>query len=211
MSWTALLLGTLLLGGTARATRDPEDYRHSLAQRAATDAEALNQQGHHDEAIARCQAWTRAMGKAAPVLYEQAYAQNMKGALDEAMDLYDQVIALDPEHAAARYDRAELHLARGALEPAREDLAVAARLRPDHWAVHLRLAEIAGRSGEPAAFEAHLLDALRHGLDWQTLDQDPTWHDLSRSETVGPVLKRLIAVYGDPGLWDRLVAPPVER
>jgi len=203
----AAALVLALWTGPAGATRDPPTYRASLAAQAAADAEALNGQQRFEDARKLCQRFTRAFGPAAPVLYEEAFAWNLEGKLDKALDVYGRAIEQDPELATARYDRAEILLARGDLDAAEADLQVVARLRPDHWAVHLRLAEIAGRRGDTRALETELLDTIRSGMDWGVLLGDPTWEELAADDTAGPVLQRLLNVYGDPAIYEHLRNP----
>lgn len=211
---TAALVGlALVLGGMsgpAAATRDPPPYRESLAAQVAAEAGALNAQGRHADARRLCRRFTRAFGPFPVVLYEEAYAWNLEGRLDEALELYSRAIELDPEMVTARYDRAEILLMRGDLDAAEADLQVVARLRPDHWAVHLRLAEIAGRRGDVQALEAQLLDTIRSGMDWGVLVGDPAWERIAADDKAGPVLKRLLHVYGDPAIYDQLLHPPAE-
>lgn len=198
------LTGSLLLPSPVMATRDPPAYRDALAADAAARAQALNAIGRHDEALDLARAHQRAFGPSAALLYEIAFAYNMQGELDQALRAYGEAIELAPDDASARYDRAEILLGRGDLDAAEADLAVVLAQRADHWAVHLRLAEVAGRRGQPQPFEEHLLGALRVGMDWGMLANDPVWYELAADERVGPVLKRLITVYGDTQLWERL-------
>lgn len=204
-----LLLALLLVEAPAGATRDPRDYRESLHAEVAALAEADNAAGRFADAIARCKVHGKAFGPSAAVLYEWAYAHNGLGELEQARQKYGEVLELDPRHAAARYDRAELLLAAGDIDGAAVDLAVAAELRPDHWAVHFRLAEVAARRGQSEAFETALMAALKNGLDLRGLGPDPDWQGFARDPVIGPVLERIITVYGDPATLRELhQAPP---
>ena len=188
----------------AWAGREPPDFRAELMASAAAQADALNADGRFDDAIAFAERFQKAVDPAADVEYEVAYAYNGKGDLDASLASYDAVISLNPHQAAARYDRGELLLVRGRDHDAEVDFEEAARLRPDHWAVHFRLAEIAGRAGDVDAFEAHLTDAIRCGFDFRTAIQDPTWHAWFHDPKLGPVLTKLVTVYGDEKLLDGL-------
>lgn len=199
-----LLVLALAAGGPARATRDPQDYRARLHQDAAAQAEVLNAQGRQAEAVDLCEAHVRVLGEDAAVLYEWAFALNALGRLDRAEEVYGQVLARDPRHAAAAYDRAELRLARGDVEGAAQDLQVAAQERPDHWAAHFRLAEVAALRQDPVAFEAALMAALGNGLDLRSLGPDPDWQGFARDPEIGPVLVRILSVYGDPATLEQL-------
>ena len=197
----AVLVATL-------AVREPPDYRGSLAEAAAAQAEALNAEGHHEEAIDFAATVQRAIGPAAVVQYEVGYAYNRLGDLDAAVRAYDRALELDPHLAAALYDRGELLLLKGRDEEARADFEAAAALRPDHWAVHFRLAELAGRAADAPAFERHLIDALSNGFDFRTIIDDPGWRAWFRDPALGPVLTKLVVVYSDERLLDRLQEEP---
>ncbi len=198
------LLGLLLWGGPALAAREPPDYRAELVRAAAARAEALNAEGLYPEAVDFARRFQAGVEPAADVAYEAAYALNRMAKLEDALDAYTQTLALNPDHAAARYDRGELLLALGRPGEAREDLLAAARLRPDHWAAHFRLAELAGHDRDVAAFEEHLMAALRNGFDLRTLLADPTWTSWISDPGLGPVLQKLIIVYGDERILEGL-------
>ena len=143
-----MLLALLLGLQTSLAARLPTDYREALFLRAATELEALNAIGRFDEAAER--------GKRFAVLphhqsqpYEVAFAYNRMAKLGDATRWYDRAIEADPTNAAACYDRGELRLVDGDVDGAAEDFAAAAAQRPDHWVVHFRLAQVAGRRGQP--------------------------------------------------------------
>lgn len=204
---SAPLLLLLFVLADALATRRPRDYPASLDERTARQVEALVNEGKLDEAVALGRGHVKALGPSVDVLYEWGVALNAQGELRAAQARYDEVLAIDPEHAAARYDRAELHLSAGRLDEAAADLAVALKQRPDHWAVHFRLAEVAGLRADPHAFEVALLDALRHGFDLRALPEYPRWRVFLADPQVGPVLERVVMVYGDERVLDQMRAP----
>lgn len=201
------LLLAMVLGpgsGTALAAKEPPDYRQELIHAAAGRLEALNAEGRYEDVVTLARRFQRAVEPAADVAYEAAYAKNRMAKLDDALDAYTEVLRLDPDHVAARYDRGELLLAMGRPEEAREDLLIAARLRPDHWAAHFRLAELAGHDRDVVAFEDHLMAALRQGFDLRTLLADPTWRGWFKDPLLGPVLQKLVIVYGDERMLEGL-------
>jgi len=199
-----LLVAGLLAAGPAQALREPADYRLSLAQDAAAHAQALSAAGSFDQAITVAQRYLSAFGPDPAVLYELAYAHNARGELPAAIRAYGQVLELNPEDASARYDRAELLLDQGDIDGAAADLAVALRLRPEHWAVHYRLAEIAAHRHDAAAFENELMASLQNGLDLRSLAEDPDWVGFAKDPVVGPVLLRVVTVYGNDETLQRL-------
>lgn len=196
--------GALLGPGLALAARAPPDYRDDLVRAAAARAQGLNEAGQFEDAIAFARSFQRTVTPAASVAYEIGFAYNRMAKLDEALDAYDEVLKLDPDHAGAHYDRGEILLALGRYDEASADLEAAARLRPDHWVVHFRLAELAGRRGDPVGLEQHLTDALRQGFDLRTLIKDPTWRGWFRDPALGPPLLKLVTVYGDESMLEGL-------
>ena len=186
------------------AIRDPPDYRASLHQAAAAQVEGLARQRSPEEALDFGKQFIRRVEPAAMVLYEMGLLQYQLGESNAALKYYDQAIALDPNLATARYDRAEIRLAQGDLNGAREDLQRAADVRSDHWVIHFRLAEIAGHERDAAAMDRHLFQALRHGFDFRTIVEDPTWRTWSRDPLLGPIIARFIIVYSDEQILQKL-------
>ena len=198
----------LLVLSSARAEREPADYRAELGASLRQRVESLNAAGQYDPAVEVGSHITQRVGDLAPVCYEVGFAADRLGKSDDALRWYDRAIAADPDLPEARYDRGELLLTRGQIDAAERDFEAAARLRPDHWAVHFRLAHIAGMRGDPTAFEEHLTDALREGFDFRSIEDDPKWKLWSRDPTLGPILERLIVVYSDESILDRLREAP---
>lgn len=191
--------------GMAMASRPPPDYRQELHQTAAAQVEHLANRGDIDGAFAFGERFVRRVEQAPAVLYEMALLHNRMGQYDQALPLYDMVLSIDADHAAARYDRGELLLARGDISRAQRDLEAAARLAPNHWVVHFRLAELAAEQQNPTATEMHLLNAVRHGFALETLEQSPSWMRWLHDPELGPVITRIVLMYGEPSLLDRLL------
>lgn len=200
-----LVYGLLLC--SAQAARTPSDYRSDLHQAAAAEVAALAARGLVEEAMGLGKRFQTRVEPSAAVLYELGLLHNQLGQTSEALDHYDRVLVMDPDHAAARYDRGELLLGQGEVERARTDLESAARLRPDHWAAHYRLAQLAGHRRDSTALEAHLMAALRNGFDLQTLLADPIWRQWAVDPELGPPIAGLIVVYGDESILEQLRSP----
>lgn len=200
------MVGSLLflLAAVASAVPPPADFRAVVHRSAAAELEALNGSGHHQEVLVQGARFEKHVEGAALVRYEMAYAANRLGQERKALRLYTRALALEPDLAIALYDRGELRLVSGDLLGARVDFEAAAEARPDHWAVHFRLAHLAGREGDVRAFEEHLVDALRNGFDFRTLLDDADWRAWSHDPQLGRVLHRLLVVYSDESLYERL-------
>jgi hypothetical protein len=206
-----LPLGLLPLGllvAPAHASPPPPDYRAEVVGAVTVKLEIMGQNGDLEGVLKEGRRFQKHVQPAAPVAYEMALAANRLGRTGDAIALYDEVTSLAPDHAAAWYDRGELHLSEGDDGDARRDFEAAAKLRPDHWVVHFRLAHLAGRAQDGRAFEEHLTQALRNGFAFQTILDDPTWRAWASDPVLGPVIVRLIVVYDDESLLERLRGTP---
>jgi tetratricopeptide (TPR) repeat protein len=203
-----LLVPILCTLGDAAAASPPPDYREELREAVAHRVEALGAQGDLPAALDLAARFERRIGPSAAVAYEAGLLANRAGDAAAALRWYDRALSADPGHAAARYDRGELHLRAGRLDAAQADFEAAAAARPDAWAVHFRLAELGAHRADPAAFDRHLADALRHGFDFREVATDPNWQSWARDPLLSPVLARYILVYSDPRILDTLQGEP---
>ena len=210
-----MLLLAVCLG--ARAAREPDDYRKDLMAGAAARVSSMSATGALEDAIDLAERFQRQVEPSAAVTYEIALALNRMGRRSEAIARYTKALALDPDHAASLYDRGELYLLDGKTELAKADFERAAVLVPNHWAVHFRLAELAARDHDPAAFESHLTDAVRNGFDFRALiipgpegaapTMDPNWQAWARDPELGKVITKLVVLYSQEDLLELLQAP----
>jgi tetratricopeptide (TPR) repeat protein len=191
----------------AWAAREPQDYRADLMTGAATRVSRLSEAGQYEAAKALAERFQRQVEPSAPVTYEIALALNQMGKRSEAIATYTKALALDPDHAASLYDRGELYLLDGRVDLAQADFERAVVLAPGHWAVHFRLAELAARAHDTAAFESHLTDAVRNGFDFRTIVGDPNWHAWARDPDLGKVITKLVVLYSKEDLLELLQAP----
>ena len=201
------MLALALVLGAARAAREPDDYRADLMTGAATRVSRATERGAPEDAIALAERFQRQVEPSAPVTYEIAYALNRMGRRSEAVATYTKALALDPDHAASLYDRGELYLLDDRLDLARADFERAAVLVPTHWAVHFRLAELAARAHDTAAFESHLFAAVSNGFDFRTIAKDPHWQGWARDPELGKVITKLVVLYSQEDLLELLQAP----
>jgi tetratricopeptide (TPR) repeat protein len=197
----------LLLPLSALAERPIPAYRDELMAGAAAAVAEVGQQKGAEAAEDLAKRWYRSVDEDARIAYEVGLAWRLSGNEDRALTALNQALRLDPEMVAARYDRGEILLARGQLDEAEADFREVARLAPTQWAGHFRLAQLAGLRGEPEAFQAHLLEALRQGFQLRLIGQDPHWSRFLGDSKIGPVLRSLILVYQDEGLLQELERP----
>ncbi len=196
-----------LLSSLALAERPIPAYRDELMAGAAAAVAEVGQQKGAEAAEDLAKRWYRSVDEDARIAYEVGLAWRLSGNEERALTALNQALRLDPEMVAARYDRGEILLARGHLDEAEADFREVARLAPTQWAGHFRLAQLAGLRGEPEAFEAHLLEALRQGFQLRLIAQDPHWSRFLGDSKIGPVLRSLILVYQDEGLLQELERP----
>ncbi|MFN7146803.1 MAG: tetratricopeptide repeat protein, partial [Myxococcota bacterium] len=196
-----------LLVGPAAAEIPPPDYRDTLMAAAADEVTRLARDQGLDAAVDFAERWERQVGKDARVVYELGLASRLAGDARGARRYLDRAVELDPDLVAARYDRGEVLLADGDLDGAEADFREVVRLAPEQWAGHFRLADVAGRRKDAAAFEAHLLEALRHGFSFRAVVGDPRWHGYLGDAELGPVVRRLVVVYQDESVLEALERP----
>lgn len=186
----------------ALAVQPPPAYSDEISLRLAREARAASEGGQPTVGEEVALAGRRLLGDDPRLGYELAFALNAQGRTEAAEAAYREVVAKDPTQASAWYDLGELLLARDDLDGAAGAFGEAARLRPDHWAGPFRLADVAARRRDPVAFEAHLQDALRAGFTFRLVVEDPGWRGFLKDPVIGPVLRRLVTVYGDERLLD---------
>lgn len=202
---------TALLVGLSTALAPPPDYRSELGQRLAADVRRVAEAEGLDAAISLAAAIEDDVGALVDVRYEAALARNRAGRIEPAIAAYTRVLELDPDHIGALYDRGELWLVDGQPENrarAHADLEHAQRLRPDHWAVHYRLAQLAGQEGDFRKMEQTLVQSVQNGLAVGLLLEDPAWQTLFADPDAGPVLTRIVRIYGDHRDQERLPHAP---
>jgi tetratricopeptide (TPR) repeat protein len=184
----------------AMAVRPPPDYAHVLDTDLAKQVASLNKVHAFHEAVALAKRIETHVAPLPGVAYEAGFAHNQLGHIDQALTQYNLAIALDPHLATARYDRGEIYISLRRWTEARADFINVVAAEPEHWAGHFRLAHIAGATGESKAFERHLTEAIRHGLDLHSLAADPTWFGFAQDEVVGAAMRKVLVLYGSEAL-----------
>ena len=191
----------------ALAELPPPDYRGSLLSAAADEVARRAREAGMEAATTFAAQWERQVGPSAEVSYELGLAWRLNGDDRKALVALDRALDLAPALVAARYDRGEIELAEGDLDAAEADFREVARLEPGAWPGHFRLADVAGRRDDPAAFEAHLVDALRCGFSVRSAAEDPHWRGFLRDPSLGPILRRLVTVYQDESILKQMEGP----
>lgn len=191
----------------ATAENPPPDYATTLEESAGAEIARAGREADAQVAETFARRWMRTFGESARVTYELGLVWRLAGDDAHAYAYLDRAVALDPDFAAARYDRGEVRLAADDLAGARDDFEAVARLQPEAWPGWFRLADLSGRAGDPKAFEAHMLRALRCGFQVRSVATDPTWRGFLDHPRVGPVLARLITVYQGADVFDALRGP----
>jgi len=142
----------------------------------------------------------RAVDRFPRVSYEIGYAHYQLGELDAAVRHYTSALRQEPGLTMARYDRGEIHLHEGRLTEAVRDFTVVVEQTPSHWAGYFRMAHLSGLAEDPETFEGHLMSAIRHGFQLETVMKDPDWRSFSRQPSLRPILRKIIVLYGDQDL-----------
>ena len=199
---------TSLILSTAWARPEPSDYRSVLNTDLGRTVSILNGAGKYREAIQVGGRIQRSVDRFPRVSYEIGYAHHRLGELDAAVRNYDAALQRDPELTTALYDRGEIHLQEGRLGAATADFLLVAKQTPTHWAGHFRLAHLAGLEGDADGFERHLMNAIQHGFDLDTVRPDPEWVSFTKNPSIRPVLRKVIVLYGNDGLLQWLGEQP---
>lgn len=197
----------LAILGIARAELPPPDYRADLMEAAQAEVARRAREQGMDAAEAFARSWTKQVGADARVDYAVGLAWRLAGDDARARDALDRAVERDPSFAPARYDRGEVLLNAGDLPAAKADFEEVLRRAPDQWPGHFRLADLAGRRGDAAGFEHHLVGALRRGFSFRLVVADPRWHGYLADPVLGPVLRGLVEVYQDESVLRALEAP----
>jgi len=170
------------------------------------EADARIAEGDLDGALDLVRGFRASVTDDARLAYEEGLVLRLQGDVPAAEDHYKRAVEMDPSLGFAWYDLGELHLAAGELEAADEAFARATAVTEDHpngWAGPFRQAELAGLRGDPVAFRAHLLEALRRGFVFRTVVEDPTWTSFRRDPALGDVMTGFMTVYGEEALIEQ--------
>ena len=212
-----------LLTALAWGTQTPPDYDDALAEGEWLGLNQLMERSCQfqprvgavvctkpevlDEVIQRATDWNTVVQEDAGLTYLIGLAWRYKGEHGQARAAWEKATTQDPDYRAPWYDLGELYLGAGELDKATHAFEQVARLTEDPtqlWIAPWRLAEVAASAGNPAAFETHMREALRHGFSFHTITGLPNWQAYLADPKVGPSVEKLISVYGSREVLDSL-------
>lgn len=139
--------------------------------------------------------------------YLIALAHRHAGRLKKAEASLERAVKLAPDRSEAWRELGELRTMRGAHAEAEKAFAEVTRLLPGVWVGWFQRAQAHGHLGDAAAFEGHLLTALKYGFSFRLVEGNPAWTAFANDPKLSRTLERLAGVYGEPGLLERLRAP----
>jgi tetratricopeptide (TPR) repeat protein len=123
-------------------------------------------------AIARL--WARSSSATADLLFARAALASRAGESRLALDLFDHIVALEPDWPQGLVGRADARLATGDAAGAERDLEAAVRLDPRRFDAHAMIGALHERAGAPA----RALDAYRRAraldprrADWRKAEE----------------------------------------
>jgi tetratricopeptide (TPR) repeat protein len=195
----------LALLGWVHAELPPPDYRDQVLAQVEAEADRLLAEGRAAQALELVQTFRDQVEDDPRLVYEEGLALRLLGRTSEAEQALRLSVQQDPSLFYAWYDLGELELARGDLDAAERAFQHASEGSKDHpngWAGPFRLAELAGRRGDPVAFDEHLREAVHRGFRFATVTPDPTWTGFLRDPALGEVLRRHLVVYGEEHLLE---------
>jgi tetratricopeptide (TPR) repeat protein len=163
-----------------------------------------------DDVIERAEAWMAQVQPDPGLTYLVGLAWRYKGDSDKARRAWESAIAQDPDYRAPWYDLGELLMASDELDQAAKAFAEVTRLTTDTtqaWIGPWRQAEVAAMQQDPAAFEAFMREALRHGFSFKHVASLPNWQGFVADPVMRPSVEKLISVYGTRDVLNSLRAP----
>ena len=121
---------------------------------------APSEEAAHSTALDIWAAWLESGSAAADLVMERAVAAQSAGELELAHELYDRVIAIQPDYAEAYNRRASVFLMEENMPEALRDVNEALRLEPRHFGAWTGL----GRILEELGAKEEALEAYREAL-----------------------------------------------
>jgi len=189
----------------------PPNYEASLLEAAEVRTDHYLSKNRLKRAKRYIENFRQHVGDDARLTYEHGLTLRLLGETEAAKKLLNEAITKDPDLAQAWYDLGEVHLLLDEEQEALLSFQRASELSEEHpngWAAPFRLAELAGKSGQPAAFESWLEKAILRGFSFEaTVRGTETWGQFLEDPELGDIMKRLITVYENERLLDDWQAP----
>lgn len=165
------------------------------------------QEGVVDRAIAAVDVFEDAVVRDAGLEYLAGLACRYGGRDDQAVTRYQSALALDPKLAEAWYDLGEIWMTRARYDDARHAFEQVRDLEADTdhaWLGPWRLGEVAALQHDPAGFERHIKEALRHGFSLRQIMGQENWRGFYADPALRDVLDKLLTVYSTEDVRDSL-------
>lgn len=209
-----------LMATVARAEPDLPSYKDEVVIAAWTDVDAAitascdwpqGSEGvgvplHCDAdklhaVIGGAQAFERTVVPDRRIRYLIGLAHRHLGEVDAAEAAFREALKLAPNRAEAWFDLGELLAGKRDWDGARDAFTHVTALVPAgarSWPGWLQLAQADAQKQDAAAFEAHLRNALRYGMNIQVIAGDAAWKGFLVDPVIGPTVERMVTVYGGP-------------
>jgi tetratricopeptide (TPR) repeat protein len=189
----------------------PPDYENSLSAAAEIRTDHLLSKNRLKKAETFIKNFRQHVTDDARLTYEHGLTLRLLGEFEASEELLLSAIAQDPTLPQAWYDLGEVQLLMHDEKSALEAFKTAADLsatHPNGWAAPFRLAELAGKEHQIAAFESWLEKAIQRGFSFENaVVGSPTWGTFLEDPELGDILRRLITVYGDESILENWQAP----
>lgn len=161
--------------------------------------------------IAGAQSFERTVVPDGRIRYLIGLAHRHLGEVDAAEASFREALKLAPDRAEAWFDLGELLAGKLDWAGARDAFVHVTTLVPTGeraWPGWLQLAQADAHGQDAAAFELHLRNALRFGMNIQVIAGNDAWRGFLVDPVIGPTVERMITVYGGPEILASLKAEP---
>ncbi len=156
---------------------------------------------HLRAVIAGAQSFERTVVPDGRIRYLIGLAHRHLGEVDAAEAAFREALKLAPNRAEAWFDLGELLAGKRDWDGARDAFTHVTTLVPSgprSWPGWLQLAQADAQKQDAVAFEAHLRNALRYGMNIQVIAGDAAWKGFLADPVIGTTVERMITVYGGP-------------
>lgn len=227
--WGRVVAVCLALGQVARAEPELPSYKDQVVIAAWTEvdgqitaacdwpqgAEGLGVPLRCDPpalraTIAGAKAFERDVTPDGRIRYLIGLAYRHLGDVSAAETSFREALALSPKRAEAWFDLGELLAGKRDWAGARDAFTHVTTIVPSGpraWPGWLQLAQMDAQLQDPPAFEVHLRQALRHGMNPQVIAGDRAWRGFLVDPVMGPVVERMVSIHGGPEILESLRAP----